>query len=288
MVGNKTCGCCDTSKSFNQFYKSPLEGEKTYLHICKTCCRKKINNYLKITNHESSTIWLMLAELGVPFLKEVWEQVEKMIVVGKNKPDLILHYLNYLNEMGIITHGFWESDTMLDMLMKTNVDRNQKHLDLMEQQKIWGKFIIGNNIDEEAYEILNRAFEKYTKDLEIPDENYEERIRDLCRCELRLRKANEARDGSEISKAQDSLNKQLSMLKMNEFQSRMVSDEKRAFEHKISIIENYRPAECEELEDYLDKVGYEKEKAILMRSIRNAIAETREYPNIPAEYRDNA
>lgn len=287
MAGNKTCGCCDTSKSFNQFYKSPFEGDKEYLHICKTCCKKKLNEYSKITGSDASATWLVLAELGVPFIQEVWKQVENLIAVGKNKPDLILQYLNYLSEMGIIVHGFWESDVMLDDICdKCCTESENNNINLKEEIKIWGKFLDKDgNADIEAYEILNRAFEKYTKDLEVQDENYEERIRDLCRCELRLRRANESGDQNEITKAQTNLNNQLKLLRMDDFQSKFVSDEKRAFEHNVSVIENYRPAECEELKEYLDKVGYEKEKAILMRSIRNAVAESREYPDIPKEYR---
>ena len=176
---------------------------------------------------------------------------------------------------------------MLDMLMDSVVDRDveKEELDLTEQQKIWGKFMSDGKLDVEAYQFLNETFEDYTKELYDMDANLEKRYRDLAKCELRLRKDNESGDGGEISKAQDSLNKQLALLKMNEFQSKQLSDEKRAFEYNVSLIENYRPAECEQLQEYLDRVGYEKEKAILMRSIRNAIAETREYPDIPKEYR---
>lgn len=284
---NKTCGSCGTSRSTNQFYKLP-NGE--YSHICKVCVNKQVKEYYEQLDSYSAALWLVLAKLNVPFFQEQWKDVEAMIVAsGSNrKPDLVLNYLRSLAESGKVVHGFWQSDTMLDQIIDTVVDRDkevEEEMDLVEQQEVWGKFLVDGKVDVEAYKILNRSFSKYTKDLEVPDENYEERIRDLCRCELRLRRANESGDGGEITKAQDSLNKQLTMLKMNDFQSKQLSDEKRAFEYNVSLIENYRPAECEKLQEYLDMVGYEKEKAILMRSIRNAIAETREYPDIPKEYR---
>lgn len=283
-TNKKECGCCGTSKSTAQFHKSPMDSRK-FLPICKLCCKEKLKDYTEITGSESAAMWLILSELGVPFIQDVWEKFEIFKANANVNTDLVMAYLRILNESGIKVDGFWQSDVMLDMLMDSVVDREvvRESLDLSEQQKIWGKFMADGELDVEAYEILNRAFEKYTKNLEEPDENYEERIRDLCKCELRLRRANEFGDGAEISKAQDSLNKQLAMLKMNEFQSNFKSEEQRFFEKKIAMIEHYRPAECEDLTKFLDKVGYEKDKAIPMRSIRNAIQGTREYPDIPKE-----
>ena len=113
------------------------------------------------------------------------------------------------------------------------------------------------------------------------DVNLEKRYRDLAKCELRLRRANESADGGEIGKAQESLNKQLALLKMNDFQSNIKSEEQRFIEKRIAYLEHSGPAECEDLTRFLDKVGYEKERATPMRAIRNAIAETHEYPDIP-------
>ena len=285
-TNKKECGCCGTSKSTAQFHKSPMDSRK-FLPICKLCCRDKLKEYTKATGSESAAFWLVLSELGVPFIQEIWDRFEIFKATATPTTDLVMGYLRILSESGIKVDGFWQSDVMLDMLMDTKVDREvvREDLDLVEQQKIWGKFLVDGQLDIEAYQFLNETFEDYTKELFDMDTNLKKRYRDLAKCELRLRKANESGDGSEISKAQDSLNKQLALLKMNEFQSKQLSDEKRAFEYNVSLIEHYRPAECEQLQEYLDKVGYEKEKAILMRSIRNSIAETREYPDIPKEYR---
>lgn len=285
-TNKKVCGCCQTAKSPNQFHKSPMSSGQ-FLPICKLCCKEKLKAYTEITGSESAAFWLVLSELGVPFIKEVWDNFQVFKATATPSTDLIMAYLRTLSESGMKIEGFWQSDVMLDMLMDSVVDRDveKEELDLTEQQKIWGKFMSDGKLDVEAYQFLNETFEDYTKELYDMDANLEKRYRDLAKCELRLRKANESGDGGEISKAQDSLNKQLALLKMNEFQSKQLSDEKRAFEYNVSLIENYRPAECEQLQEYLDRVGYEKEKAILMRSIRNAIAETREYPDIPKEYR---
>lgn len=285
MAGNKTCGCCDTSKSFNQFYKSPFEGDKGYLHICKTCCKKKLNEYSKIIGSDASATWLVLAELGVPFIQEVWKQVENLIVIGKNKPDLILQYLNYLSEMGIIVHGFWESDVMLDDICdKCCTESENNNINLKEEIKIWGKFLDKDgNADIEAYEILNMTFNSYTKNFTEMDTNLESRYKDLAKCELRLRRANETGDQNEISKAQTSLNNQLKLLKMDEFQNNDIDERKKFIDRVIYMIEETEPAEEEDEAKYRDIAGYEKIYNDWMRSMRNMLIGERKYPDIPPE-----
>lgn len=284
-TNKKVCGCCQVAKTPSQFHKSPISSGQ-FLPICKMCCKEKLKTYTEITGSESAAFWLVLAELGVPFIKKAWDNFQSFKATATANTDLIMAYLRTLSEMEIRIDGFWQSDVMLDMLMDSLVDRenDREELDLVEQQKIWGKFISNGKLDVEAYQFLNETFEDYTKDLLDMDTNLEKRYRDLAKAELRKRQADETGDIQEIAKAQDNLKKILDMLKLSDFQSNQMSDEKRAFEYNVSLVENFRPAECEKLQEYLDRVGYEKEKAILMRSIRNAVAETRDYPDIPKEY----
>ena len=278
------CYNCQSAKAFSNFHNHVIVGKK-YLPICKSCCTKKLKEYVSTTKSEGAGLWCLLAELGIPFLKEVWILTQKIIFESTNagrKPDLFLTYLRTLKELGITVEGFWQSDMMLDDFIEIgeNIEEDNKDVvDLNEQQRIWGKF------EPEDYDFLNFTFNEYTQELLEMDANLIRRYRDLAKAELRKRKADESGDIQEIAKAQDSLKKMLDMLKLSDFQSKQMSDEKRAFEYNVSLVENFRPAECEQLQEYLDKVGYEKEKAILMRSIRNAIAETREYPDVPKEYR---
>lgn len=277
------CPNCQTSKSFSNFHNHILIGKK-FLPYCKSCCSKKLKEYITRTKDEGAGLWCLLAELGIPFLLEVWEPTQKIVFESTNagrKPDLFLTYLRTLKELGIVVEGFWQSDMMLDDFIDINEDKKEEQkeiIDLNEQQRIWGKF------DPEDYEFLNFTFNEYTQELLEMDANLIRRYRDLAKAELRKRKADESGDIQEIAKAQDNLRKMLEMLKLNEFQSNQLSEEKRAYEYNVALVENYRPSECEELQEYLDKVGYEKEKAILMRSIRNSVAGTRDYPDIPKEY----
>ena len=277
------CINCQSAKSFSNFHNHVIVGKK-YLPICKSCCSKKLKEYITVTKNDAAGLWCLLAELGIPFLREVWEPTQKIIFESTNagrKPDLFLTYLRTIRELGIMVEGFWQSDMMLDDFIdigESHQEEDKEILDLNEQQRIWGKF------EPEDYEFLNFTFNEYAQDLLEMDANLIRRYRDLAKAELRKRKADESGDIQEIAKAQDNLKKMLDMLKLSDFQSNQMSDEKRSYEYNVALVENYRPSECEELQEYLDKVGYEKEKAILMRSIRNSVAETRDYPDIPKEY----
>ena len=282
MATTKTCGCCNGSKNFAQFYKSPIDG--TYTAICKNCCRKKFKQYQQVTGSDSAGLWLVLAELGIPFYSGIWKQTETYMATAGPNTDIIMTYLRYLSESGIVVEGFWESDKMLDQLVKTDVDRGEveeDEFDPKEQCRIWGTFTCEKGLDREAYDFLNQTFEEYTSDLLEMDTNLEKRFRDLAKCELRLRKANESGDGGEISKAQESLNKQLALLKMNDFNSGRQSEIDKHISRISWTIENTKPCECKDLEKYKDFSGFGKTWDDMFRAARNLIAGTRDFPDIP-------
>lgn len=283
-TNKKECGCCGTSKSTAQFHKSPMDSRK-FLPICKLCCKEKLKAYTEITGSESAAMWLVLSELGVPFIQDIWDKFEIFKANANVNTDLVMAYLRILNESGMKVDGFWQSDVMLDMLMDSVVDREvvRENLDLSEQQKIWGKFMADGELDVEAYEFLNETFNDYTKDLYDMDTNLEKRYRDLAKCELRLRKANESGDGGEISKAQDSLKKILDMLQLSNFKSQDTDERKQFIDRIAWIIEETEPAEEEDEEKYRDIAGYEKIYNSWMRSMRNLLLGERNYPDIPKE-----
>lgn len=281
-TNKKECGCCGTSKSTAQFHKSPMDSRK-FLPICKLCCKEKLKAYTEITGKESAAMWLVLSELGVPFIQEIWDKLEVFKATAGINTDLVMAYLRILNESCIKVDGFWQSDVMLDMLMDSVVDREveREELDLSEQQKIWGKFMSDGQLDVEAYRFLNETFEDYTKELYDMDTNLEKRYRDLAKAELRKRQADEAGDIQEIAKAQDNLKKILDMLKLSDFQSNKQSAAEKHIERLAWMIENERPAECEDLNKYRDISGFESTWKDIMRCVQNLVCGSREYPDIP-------
>lgn len=283
-TNKKVCGCCQTAKSPNQFHKSPMSSGQ-FLPICKLCCKDKLKAYTEITGSESAAFWLVLSELGVPFIKEVWDNFQIFKATATPSTDLIMAYLRTLSEFGMKIEGFWQSDVMLDMLMDSVVDREieREELDLTEQQKIWGKFLVDGQLDIEAYQFLNETFEDYTKELFDMDTNLEKRYRDLAKAELRKRQADEAGDIQEIAKAQDNLKKILDMLNLSSFRKEEKDDRKQFIDRIAWMIEETEPAEEEDEEKYRDIAGYEKIYDSFMRSMRNILTGDRNYPEIPKE-----
>lgn len=288
----KMCACCDTAKPFDQFYKDVIPNRNRYVPYCKSCCRAKMKQYKEIIGNEQAALWCLLAELGIPFLKDVWNEASRIIESNESKtrkPDIFLTYIRCYNEMGIVAYGFWESDVMLSDLYNVKMDNNENVeiesnvIDLNKECEIWGEFRTDDVLDETAYKFLNNTYNQYTEGLQDSNLNIENRYRDLAKAEWRLRKANENGDISEIKSAQDVLNKQLALLNLNNFKSN-IEDERRMFIDRIAwMIEETEPAEEEDKEKYADIAGYEKIYNSWMRSMQNILTGDRRYPDIPKD-----
>ena len=276
------CCNCQSAKNFSTFHAHVIVGKK-YLPFCKTCCNKKLRDYINVTKSEGAGLWCLLAELGIPFFKDVWENTQKIVFEATGagrKPDLLLTYLRTFKEFGIVGQGFWQSDMMLDDFVEIGENKeedNKEVIDLNEQQRIWGRFEV------EDYDFLNFTFNEYTQNLLEMDANLIRRYRDLAKAELRKRKADESGDIQEIAKAQDNLKKMLDMLNLSDFKKGEV-DERKQFVDRIAwMMEETEPAEEEDESKYRDIAGYEELYNDFMRSMRNTLTGDRRYPNIPPE-----
>lgn len=276
------CCNCQSAKNFSTFHAHVIVGKK-YLPFCKTCCNKKLRDYIGVTKSEGAGLWCLLAELGIPFFKDVWENTQKIVFEATGagrKPDLLLTYLRTFKEFGVVAQGFWQSDMMLDdfVEIRENKEEDDKEvIDLNEQQRIWGRFEV------EDYDFLNFTFNEYTQNLLEMDANLIRRYRDLAKAELRKRKADESGDIGEITKAQDSLNKQLALLKLNNFKDNKQSDTEKFIERMAWNIENTKPAECEDTQKYKDFSNFGINWEDIMRTVKNLVAGTREYPEVPRD-----
>ena len=278
----KYCSQCESSKPFNSFHSHIVVGQK-YMPWCKTCTGAKLREYIKKTGSDGAGLWCLLAECGIPFLRDVWNSTQKIISEGTGagrKPDLFLTYVRTLKEFGIMVEGFWQSNVMLDEFIEVDGEDKEEQeelLDLKEQERIWGKF----EVDD--YEFLNFTFNEYTQELLEMDANLIRRYRDLAKAELRKRKADESGDIQEIAKAQDNLKKMLDMLNLSDFKKGEV-DERKQFVDRIAwMMEETEPAEEEDESKYRDIAGYEELYNDFMRSMRNILTGDRRYPDIPLE-----
>ena len=105
----------------------------------------------------------------------------------------------------------------------------------------------------------------------------------MAKAELRKRKTDESGDIQEIAKAQDSLNKQLALLKLNNFKDNKQSDTEKFIERMAWNIENTKPAECEDTQKYKDFSNFGINWEDIMRTVKNLVSGSREYPDIPRD-----
>ena len=73
----KYCPQCESSKPFNSFHPHIVVGQK-YMPWCKTCTGAKLREYIKKTGSEGAGLWCLLAECGIPFLRDVWNSTKEL------------------------------------------------------------------------------------------------------------------------------------------------------------------------------------------------------------------
>lgn len=283
------CELCGQKRNSSFFY--PYYGgqysDKIKVRYCKDCCSKRLAHYKKFLN-EQAAVWMVLSELGIPFIKAVYRQVvdeQEIKRSDKDKPEFIGHYIKRLSEYPKIYSGFWDSDIGLNEILEKQSQNNENsEMDLEEMQEIWGKY--PDNEYAEAYIFLQKTFKEYTEELPGDmDANLTNRYRDLCKAEYRKRKADEGGDISEIKQAQANLTDMLKLLKLNDFQSNQKSETEKMIERRIWMIENTKPAECEDLDIYRDASGFEDTWGHILRCVKNLVSGSREYPDIPRDER---
>lgn len=285
----KVCMACEQEKPCTAFYKSP-NPLYDYIPLCNQCRNERLATYNKVAKTDGGGLWILLMELGIPFISSVWKETEEDLKgpFGRGvKPNSFVRYMERLEESGIEVQGIWQSDVMLtDLVDFAPEAKEAKKLQVEVDKliKIWGRFTTRDgSVDQDAYLFLENSFENYTQELPEMDVNTENRYRDLCRCELQLRRANESGDANDISKAQDRLNKQLKLLNLDTFNNNVKSEQEKFIDRIAWMIEETEPAEEEDRKKYRDIAGYEKSFGEIMRSMKNLLTGSRDFPNIPVD-----
>lgn len=275
------CVGCMKPKEKTAFIQSLNPHHNIYLPLCRACLNSRFKQYQEELKSEGGALWCLCAEMGYPVIREYYDMAVSRKSGTSNGSTLFMAYHNTLKELGFVIEGFWQSDMKLSDFVDTGAEREKAEdkppLDLTEMERLWGKFEV------EDYELLNRFYEMYTKNLFSIDTAMELRYRDLCKAELRKRKADENGDINEIAKAQDSIKKNLELLKLDKFQSNTKTDVEKTLEYQIAMMEKYKPAELEDISVYEDYCGCHNLENQLMRPFRNLIAGTRDYPSITKE-----
>lgn len=283
------CSCCKSIKSNGQFYPSIGIQYQDRVPICKECCKNKYDKYSSILGNDGGA-WVLLSELGIPYIADKWKTAQTYsksnTTKGKGTTDPISLYIRAIKDSGTIYQGFWESDTMYNEILGQNKSKVTNPIliedmtDLASLQLKWGKY---DDID--AYNFLENTLNDYTEDLFEIDSNLLTRYKDLCILEYYKRKAQEGGDISEIAKAQDRIDKQLKLLKLDDFKQESTDEREKFIDRLCWMIEETEPAEEEDRKKYRDIAGFEEAFNEIMRSMRNLLSGSREYPDIPKEER---
>lgn len=270
------CPYCGKEKQESQFYKSPIKtGE--YIKPCKSCVTELYKQALESTKDQGAALWSTCMQTGIPMRRAEYtaclDTLEKA-AKGK-KPSLFMLYHTYLSTSSDKLTGVWDSDMELSNF-KDLGDVAKGETDEVALKARWRKQWGGDYEDEDC-QWLDDMFDSYTADIFEMDTAMEMRYRDLCKLELEQYKNGVNKD------TQSQIKTLMSLLKLDDFKSNQKSDAERAFEKRIAWVEYTKPSECEDLTRFVDMVGYEKDKGEKMRSLRNAVAGTRDYPAIPKE-----
>ena len=270
------CPYCGKEKQDSQFYKSPIKtGE--YIKPCKSCVTELYKQALESTKDQGAALWATCMQTGIPMRRAEYtaclDTLEKA-AKGK-KPSLFMLYHTYLSTSPDKLTGVWDSDMELSNF-KDLGEVAKSETDEVALKARWRKQWGGDYEDEDC-QWLDDMFDSYTADIFERDTAMEMRYRDLCKLELEQYKNGVNKD------TQSQIKTLMSLLKLDDFKSNQKSDAERAFEKRIAWVEYTKPSECEDLTRFVDMVGYEKHKGEKMRSLRNAVAGTRDYPAIPKE-----
>lgn len=277
------CACCGRDRE-KKFFSKSLTTDELFPY-CDTCINTKYRQNLAVVGMEEAALWLVCAQLDIPYINEYVKIAKKPIdeqTGAGRKIDFFRSYYNTLRDSGVATNkAFWASDVMLDDLIEVKKDIDDKSEDAdskRAQRKLdWGEY------GDEDYEYLESLFEQYTNDVIISSMAQELMYRDLCKANLRKRVADASGDITEISKAQANIKDLLKSLKIDDFASGSQSEVEKHIERMAWMIENTKPAECEDLEQYKDFSGFEKPFGDIMRCVKNLVVSSREYPDIPRE-----
>ena len=283
-IGERFCPCCKKTKAFNMFIPDFRE-KNQYLPVCKACTDIIVKNQTRDISLGAG-IWSAAMINNVPFIKEVFDDCQIAIIETDPKSPFATYYRMLKARMPAY-NGVWESDCWYISSNQSYVPQETDDVvtadNLAELIKEWGKFVDKNGeIEQDAYEYFVRRYQEYTERVEGLTNAMAMQYRNLCKAEWQKIKADEGGDIAEITKAQKQVDSLLSTLKLDDFMVDKTDTEK-FIDRLIWRIEETEPAEEENRDKYTDIAGYEFMYNSIMRSMKNTIAGSRDYPEIPTE-----
>lgn len=284
-VDQRFCPYCQQTKTISNFIVD-YRKKGQYLPLCKKCTDAIVNSQTEDYGLVAG-IWSAAMVNNVPFIKNIWNKTKELLNEVQVTSPFAIYYKNLKEEFGIY-NGVWESDCWFGNFLNSESEENANLMSLSNEEfqtlfQDWGKFVDENGeIELEAYEFLVPRYNQYIKNVAGLTNAMAMQFRNLCKAEWQKIKADESGDISAIDKAQKLVNNLLSNLKLDDFAVEK-SDTEKFIDRLIWRIEETEPAEEEDVEKFKDIAGYEEIYNSMMRSMKNMIVGSREYPELPSE-----
>jgi hypothetical protein len=311
------CPMCNTEIEASNFYQSMNPHHNGYLLYCKDHCDAINKEYKEKTNDQTKALWYTCAELGVPFVLDVYKKFEEnkknkietrtkeidpkngktkyssmdMMKFINDYKDFAFYYDLLKNKMSPGTNDWSTFYSGTDVDWK-DVSNNIKDLEVKESEK--QKFILdwGYQEDVEDYEYLEYQFYELTENIEFQNKAQEELYRDLCLARLAKRKieSGKNKDG-DISKVQNQILSLMKTLKIDNFEEKKEQTiVERMLESRIAVQEKEKPAfyydsiKKKENVDYLGRGKYFYDH--IYRPFHNVLEGSKLYKILPEEEDD--
>jgi hypothetical protein len=280
--------CCGISSPYlkcsgqhmeSEFFTSwnPLHAKTGKLPYCKSCCNKLTEYYLNIVNNIEGALWLTCATVGVPFMKEVYEEFSKRNNINPIKNNYFGLYMNCFLKHSTKSNDWKDfSATNVGFESVTSIIKSQEKIRQEADRFLldWGEQSV------EDYQYLEFLFEKYTEDIELTPYQ-EDLFRDLCLARLQKRRIENGKikDG-DIQKVESQILVLMNKLKVDNFKDDKPKtlSEQLIFD-KIAMVENEMP--CERYKDkdkYKDYNGLDEYfKRMILRPLLNTLAGNRDF-----------
>ena len=261
---------CTGNKTESDFYSTFNMWGNGHSRYCKKCLDKIYDYYYKNSNeNDKVALYHTLVQENTPFITEVYDKL------SVNMPKVTVN--KYLTEINKRTQKqtMWSDFSASDFKLVDNTSFEDQE-EMKKLSKKWG----------DQCEFLEETFKRYTNDDDEEDLSPQrvDLIRDLCNYRLILRKINDSTYDGDMTqeKVQSQIANLLKTLKLDNFEvKKKKSEVEQLLEYRIWEIENTKPAELFDKEEYKDFFDIHKDwgKDIL-RCVKNLLVGSKEYPKI--------
>jgi hypothetical protein len=266
-----------------KFYPSKNPNHHGYMPFCKDCCTKVYQRHYEEFKDLESAIWFTCADVGIPFIKSAYGTVKRKVSGEQVKRENAFDaYVSALKNSKAADAGTWKEFSDTDAPfgdIRTAVDLGEERQEEIEKLRLaWGE---DATVDDLGF--LEWRFLTYTSGIETTEYQVS-RYRDLCMCELRIKKNIDTQTNMKLKA---SIAKELGIDKFEI--EREKTEVEKYIENDIYMMEKYEPAEYyKDKELYKDFLGIHKYWIDwVLRPVRNLVVGSKDYDvDVNSKYGD--